>query len=987
VLPLSQLFAVAVGYLLLLFLVAYAAERRWVPEALVRHPLTYVLSLGVYATSWSYSGSVGYAGAQGFNFLAIYIGVTLSCLLVPVVWQPVLRLTREYQLTSLADLFAFRFQSHGAGVLVTLFMLAGNVPYLALQIRAVTQGVRLLGHAPPASMVGLVFCALVALFALLFGARHVTPRERHEGLGLAIAFESVVKLGALLAVAAVAVTQVFGGAGGLGRWLAAHPEALEAAYRPVREGPWATLLLLSFAAGFLLPRQFHMAFTEALGSRALGVAAWGFPAFLLLLNLAVLPLLWAGQVALPGVHPDNYVLGLARGTGVTALAFVGAVSAASAMVIVDTLALAAMCLNHLFLPRRNLAGAGDLYRGLLWARRVLIVVIILFGYGFSRLMDVGPGLVELGLVSFVAVVQVLPGLLAVLFWRGATRLGFLSGLSAGIALWAVTLFLPLLARAHLLPSSMDLAPFFGIGPGVEPWSISTFWSLGLNVLLFGGVSLLTRQTPREEEAAGLCTRNPRLVEPMVVEAGSPRDFQAKLAPLLGLNAATTEVDLALADLNMLEDERRPAQLQKLRERLQRNLSGLVGPLRARWLVDRGIRVDPRRQPALSERLRSLEEQLRMSRAQLHGAPAELEAFRRYLRRVLEDLPLGVCALGPDRDVVIWNRALETLSGVHASDAVGARLDQLPGPLAGTLRDFLLQASPHTEVCLSLSGRERVLSLGKSQEPASSAPADLRGPVLLVEDLTERKALAAQVAHQDRLASVGRLAAGVAHEIGNPLTGIACLAQNLQMEATSTEQRDRLALILRETQRIDTIVRVLLGFSHAGTIHAVPHFERFEAREALGEAITLVQLSRAAKRVVCHNRVASGLLLDGDRQRLLQVFVNLVSNACDASPTGGDVVVEGEALGEVVRLRVTDCGTGIDDAVRERMFEPFFTTKPPGQGTGLGLSLAQSIVREHLGTLEVESSSGKGTTVVVELPSRGEPERLAGGAAQLLAPAK
>jgi Na+/proline symporter/signal transduction histidine kinase len=973
VLQLGQLFAVAVGYLLLLFLVAYAAERRWVPAKLVRHPLTYALSLGVYATSWSYSGSVGYARTQGFNFLAIYVGVTLSCLLVPVVWQPVLRLTREHQLTSLADLFAFRFQSHAAGVLVTLFMLAGNLPYLALQIRAVTQGVGVLGHAPPASLVGLVFCTLVALFALLFGARHVTPREKHAGLGLAIAFESVVKLLALLAVAAVAVTQVFGGPGGLGQWLSSHPEALEAVYRPVREGPWATLLLLSFAAGFLLPRQFHMAFTEALGSSALRVAAWGFPAFLLLLNLAVLPILWAGQVSLPAVRPDNYVLGLAHGTGVSALAFIGAVSAASAMVIVDTLALAAMCLNHLLLPRGDLTGAGDLYRGLLWARRVLIVVIIFVGYGFSRLLDVRAGLVELGLISFVAVVQVLPGVLATLFWRGATRLGFLAGLSAGIVIWAATLFLPLLARAQLLPAALDLAPYFGISPGMEPWTISTFWSLGLNVVLFGGVSLLTKQSAREEEAAGLCTRAPRLVDPVVVEAHSPRDFQAKLAPLLGQEVATTEVDQALADLNMVLDERRPAQLHRLRERILRNLSGLVGPLRARWVVDRGIRVDPRRQPALSERLHFLEEQLRLSRAQLHGAPAELEAFRRYLRRVLEDLPLGVCALGPDRDVVIWNHALEALSGVPSQDAVGARLDQLAGPFAVALREFLEQPVQHAEVCLVLKGRERVLALGKNQESADIAPADLRGPVLLVEDLTERKALASQVAHQDRLASVGRLAAGVAHEIGNPLTGIACLAQNLAREATSAEQRERFALILRETQRIDTIVRVLLGFSHAGTIHAVAQSERFEVREAFGEAITLVQLSRQAKRVTCLNRVPTGLLLDGDRQRLLQVFVNLISNACDASHLGGEVVVEAESLGEVVRLRVVDHGTGIDDAVRERMFEPFFTTKPPGQGTGLGLPLAHSIVREHLGSIDVESSPGVGTTVLVELPSSGEPE--------------
>jgi Na+/proline symporter/signal transduction histidine kinase len=970
VLELGQLFAVAVGYLLLLFLVAYAAERRWVPEKLVRHPLTYALSLGVYATSWSYSGSVGYARSQGFNFLAIYIGVTLSCLLVPVIWQPVLRLTREHQLTSLADIFAFRFQSQAAGVLVTLFMLAGNLPYLALQIHAVTQSVRVLGHAPPASMVGLVFCSLVALFALLFGARHVTPRERHAGLGLAIAFESVVKVAALLTVAAVAVTQVFGGPLGLGHWLAGHPQALEAAYRPVREGPWGSLLLLSFAAGFLLPRQFHMAFTEALDERALRVAAWGFPTFLLLLNLAVLPLLWAGQVALPGIHPDNYVLGLGRDSGVSALAFVGAVSAASAMVIVDTLALAAMCLNNLLLPRSDLAGAGDLYGGLLWARRVLIVVIILLGYGFSRLLDFRTGLVELGLISFVAVAQMLPGLLAVLFWRGATRAGFLAGLSAGIAVWAATLFLPLFARAHLLPPAFDLAPWFGIARGSEPWSAATLYSLGVNMLLFAGVSLITRPSAGEEEAAALCTRAPRLAAQGVVEAESPRDFQTKLAPILGEDAATTEVDRALADLEMVVDERRPAQLERLRERLQRNLSGLVGPLMARWVVDRGIRVDSRRPPALSARLRVLEEQLRASRTQLHGAPAELEDFRRYLRRVLEDLPLGVCALGPDQDVVIWNRALEGLSGIAAQDAVGARLDELSGPVPPALARFLGDAVHHAEVCVTVRGRERILALGRSQDPGPAAPPDVRGPVLLVEDLTERKALAAQVAHQDRLASVGRLAAGVAHEIGNPLTGIACLAQNLVRDTTSEEERRRLALILRETQRIDAIVRVLLGFSHAGTAHAVARPERFDVRDAAGEAITLVQLSREAKRVACRNQLAPGLLLDGDRQRFLQVLVNLVSNACDASAVGGEVVIDAEEAGDRLRLRVIDRGTGIDDAVRERMFEPFFTTKPPGQGTGLGLPLAQSIVREHLGSIEVMTAPGSGTTVVVELPRSG-----------------
>ena len=137
------------GYLLILFLVAYATERGWLPESIVRHPLTYVLSLGVYATSWSFYGSVGYAAANGYNFLTIYLGATLAFLLGPILLMPILRLARDYQLTSLADLFAFRYRSQLAGILVTLFMLVGSLPYITLQIRAVTETASVLTHETP----------------------------------------------------------------------------------------------------------------------------------------------------------------------------------------------------------------------------------------------------------------------------------------------------------------------------------------------------------------------------------------------------------------------------------------------------------------------------------------------------------------------------------------------------------------------------------------------------------------------------------------------------------------------------------------------------------------------------------------------------------------------------------------------------------------------------------------------------------------------
>jgi signal transduction histidine kinase len=336
--------------------------------------------------------------------------------------------------------------------------------------------------------------------------------------------------------------------------------------------------------------------------------------------------------------------------------------------------------------------------------------------------------------------------------------------------------------------------------------------------------------------------------------------------------------------------------------------------------------------------------------------------------VLEDLPLGVCALGPDRDVVIWNRALEQCSGLSASEAVGVSLDALQGPLAESLRLFVAGEAAQSEVHLGFQGKERSLSLSRSQvQERAAASAETAGVVVLVEDLTERKALAAQVAHQDRLASVGRLAAGVAHEIGNPLTGIACLAQNLAREATSTDVRERLGRILSEAHRIDAIVRVLLGYSHAGTAHGLRVREPVDLRTCVGEAITLVRLSREAKSVSCESRVGEGLLVSGDRQRLVQVFVNLIANACDASSAGALVTVDAQLGAGGVSVFIRDRGTGMDEAVRSRMFEPFFTTKPPGQGTGLGLPLVAAIVHEHGGRLRVESWPGVGTTVELELP--------------------
>ena len=969
------LYAAGVAYLALLFFIAHAVERGWISQRLVRHPWVYALSLGVYATSWSFYGSVGFARSEGYAFLTIYIGVTIAFALTPLLLKPILRLSRDYQLTSLADLFAFRYRSPWTGLIVTLFMLVGVLPYISLQIKAVTESVQFLTEETPSHLLSLGFCITLSLFAVLFGARHITPREKHEGLVVAIAFESAVKLLALLSVGAFAVWGVFGGMGGLDHWLSERPEAVAALHTPVHEGGWTTLLLLAFAAAFLLPRQFHMIFAENIEPRTLDRAAWAFPLFLLLLNLPILPILWAGEALALDMPADYYVLGipLASGSGtLTLLTFVGGVSAASAMMIVTTLALAAMCLNHLILPARFFHSESrqrNLYGWLLWGRRILIVLIILLGYGFYRLMEFNEDLAQIGLLSFVAVAQFLPGIFGLLFWPRATHAGFIAGLTAGIVVWAGTLILPLLGGAEALPDLRVWLP----NPGWDRWTLVTFWSLAANAALFFTISLATRPSPGEVEAAQAAARERILPAAGLVHARSVFEFETLLAHSLGPGAASQEIRRALADLGLSPGETRPAELQRLRERLERNLSGLVGPLLARMIVDDSLHVDPHARTALADSLRFVEERLEHSTVRLQGVAAELDTLRRYHRQILHELPVGVCSLSPSREIVIWNGAMTNLSGIPAEEARGLRLDQLPEPWDGVLRGFVNGDDRHLyKLQISQGGHNRWISLHKAaiEAPESRAAQGLGGTVLLVEDLTDLHTLESEVAHNDRLSSIGRLAAGVAHEIGNPLTGIASLAQNLRYEKEADEIEATAEQILGQTRRINDIVQSLVTFAHAGISVPNPAI-RIRLRNCASEALALVQLAKKGRDIACANEIPEDIEVMGDHQRLVQVYVNLLTNAMHASRPGDRIRMTGTSQNGQIEACIDDEGHGIPAAFMDRIFEPFFTTKPPGEGTGLGLPVAYSIVQDHGGTLHAENLPGGGARMTIRLSAAPE----------------
>jgi signal transduction histidine kinase len=239
-------------------------------------------------------------------------------------------------------------------------------------------------------------------------------------------------------------------------------------------------------------------------------------------------------------------------------------------------------------------------------------------------------------------------------------------------------------------------------------------------------------------------------------------------------------------------------------------------------------------------------------------------------------------------------------------------------------------------------------------------------VILVEDLTDLQNLESELAHSERLASIGRLAAGVAHEIGNPVTGIACLAQNLESETEDGEVRATSRQIIDQTKRISEIVQTLVGFSHGGSFASEP-MQMVALGECIREAADLVRLSHGGQQVDMRIDCPQAIVLDADRTRLIQVFVNLLTNACDASEPGDAVGIEARLEGASALILVSDDGTGIPDDLLDQVFEPFVTTKGPRHGTGLGLSVVYRIVQDHGGQIAIDSRPGRGTRVTLSLP--------------------
>ena len=893
---------ISFAYVGLLFAVAHWAEGRAARgRSVIAHPTVYALSLAVYCTAWTFYGSVGRATENGLGFLPIYLGPTLMAFLWGSFLLKMVRVSKAERITSIADFIASRYgKSQALGGLVTVIAVIGLVPYVALQLKAIDWSFSILIAYPQVRMppaggkpfwgdTAFIAALFLAAFAILFGTRHLDASERHEGLVAAIAFESLVKLLAFLAIGLFVTLSVLGLGGTplppIGETPPLRP-LLEPGIAPLRD--WVAISLLAGLAVVLLPRQFQVAVVENSDERHIRRAIWLFPLYLLLINVFVVPVAVAGLLTFPDgtVNADTFMLTLPiafEQPWLALLVYIGGLSAATGMVIVETIALSTMVSNDLVLPVllrrwRRRPPPADLGRLLLRIRRGAIVVILLLGYLYYSLAGEAYALVSIGLISFVAVAQLAPTVIGGLYWYGGTREGALSGLLAGFLVWIYTLLLPSFAKSGWLPRAfmesgpggLDILAPLGLF-GLAGWNEIThglFWSLTANIGIFLLVSSLRA--------------------PNATEASQARTYVDALRRSAGARAP------------LWRGRAEVAELMSLTERF-------LGPSRTRtafmdYADGRGL-------------------------DSTDGLPADAETV--YFVETLLSGAIG----GASARLMVASVTQEETLGVDE------------------VLDILDEASQIRAYSRELEQKSHALE---------TATAELRAANLRLQELDRMK--------DDFMSSV-------THELRTPLASIRAFAEILNDDPRLdlAQRRRFLGILVSETERLSRLVNQVLDLAKIESGRADWRSDAVELQALIQQAVAATE--RYLDDRGCHVRLDlpdRSAIVGGDRDRIVQVMVNLLSNAAKFAPQGaGEVRVRLSRGSDGWRVCVSDNGPGIPESDLERVFEKFHQTARAGArpgGTGLGLPISRQIIDNLGGRIWADSALGKGARICFELPA-------------------
>jgi Na+/proline symporter/signal transduction histidine kinase len=968
------LLLLSLGYVSLLFAIAHWGDKadpsRFSGAA---RATIYGLTLAVYCTSWTFYGAVGTAAESGWGYIPIYLGPMAVIFFGWGMIHRIVTVSKRQNLTSIADFIAARYgKARSLAVLVTILATIGSIPYIALQLKAVVAGFDIVSNYAAAGAVendtAFVFAAALAVFAILFGTRKIDVTEHHDGLMLAVAFESVVKLLAFVAVGLFAWSL-------LGSAPAASPEAAERA-----------------AAVFRLD---HMLI---------------FSAFVIPITIAGLKILPPGEF-----NGDAFVLALpmqGEHTLLTMLAFLGGFSAATSMVIVASVALSTMISNEIVIPALmsikmlGLSERKDYTRILMHVRRGAIIGIAALGYLYLEATDQSAALASIGLLSFAAAAQFAPLIVFGLYWSGATRTGAIAGLCTGFVLWSYTLFLPNLARAGAFSDAFITEGLFS-QPWLRPEALivdmqtnslthGVAWSLGANILVNVLVSMMTRQS--------------------LVEKIQARTFAGPIFGFGPVRAAVARHDITNADLRSLAErflgvhnvERSFADFaastgidlnssgpadRRLLLFTERLIAGAIGASSARVVMTAALRKTG---TEIGDVVLLLDE-----------TSQALTFNRRLLDATLENITQGVSVVDSSQRLIGWNSRYEQLMNyppgmVHVGESIVdlIRYNGEQGRFGDTDVDaeinkrikHIRSGTPYRYQSNFIDGK--VIEISGQPMPGGgyvTTYTDITDSKIVESELVEAKAMLeqrvadrtaelertmtalqqAKAEAEDANASKTRFLAAAAHDLLQPLNAAKLFAAllNEHRDNMPAEQQSLVERVENSLVAVEDLLGALLDISRLDTSAPVPKPEVFPVTNIF-KAIEN-QFSAAFAEDGLRLRFAdSSLYLRSDPALLRRIVQNFVSNARRYTPAGG-VLVGCRRRGDRVAIQVVDTGIGIAHEDRKVVFEEFKRLGKRGKGTkrglGLGLAIVDRIAKLLDHEIRMRSEIDRGSTFEVLVP--------------------
>jgi Na+/proline symporter/signal transduction histidine kinase/CheY-like chemotaxis protein len=977
--------ALSLAYLGLLFAIAWYGDRhqqKWSTGSLA--PAVYGLSLAIYCTSWTFYGAVGRAATTGYDFILIYTGPAL----VVTVGYPMLRkmvgLAKQHNVTSIADFLASRYgKSRAVGVSATLFATVGVLPYIALQLQAVSSTFQTIAEPTPwidgrpgvaHTDTSLIVAALMAVFTILFGVRNVQASEQHRGMMLAIAFESVVKLLAILTVGPFVLFVLFDGPSDLWSRLADAPVLADRITSEGSPATWIVMSLLSGMAFLCLPRQFHVAVVEHGHPASLRTARWLFPTYLILINLFVVPIAAAGLLLLGQTNSDLYVLQLPLDNGqswLSAFVFIGGLSAATSMVIVACMALSGMIGNELVMPyllRRQAGAQREMGPLVVFVRRAAVVIILMAGYAYERIISGYLPLASIGLISFCAVANFAPGLVLGLYWRRAHRYGVVAGLVGGFLVWLYALLLPSLKQGQTAPFKPFLpAPLAELDPVGQGFLVG----IAVNIVLLVGVSLLVRAQGSDAEQADAFVLGAEPERPMPrIPADARRidELRELLARFVGDERAERALGMG------------PLSIEVALSRTERALSGTLGAASARIIV-----------AAYGRRGRLLP---RSARALIDEASEAIRYNYEILRNTLDHVGMGIAAFDRDGNLEIFNDRFTALLSLDPEGvAVGAAPRQFGATpeIAGLLRR---PDTPQTHEITTPDGRVVELRLDplpdggfvatcndvtarvRTAEALRDSDRQLRqSKETLEQRVIERTAELEASRAEAEAANLGktRFIAAASHDLLQPLHAARLFTAAMMDRDPGNDLGGKIDSSLGA---VESLLDALLDISKLDAGAFKPEKRPF-ALQPLFESLATAFAPVAARRGVDLVVVSTRAFVSTDPAFLRRILQNLLSNALRYGRAEGRtprVLLGCRRAGDgSLRIEVKDNGPGIAADKQALIFEEFVRLQAEDdapreeRGLGLGLAIVDRIARMLDLPVGIASAPGMGSTFSVTVP--------------------